>query len=165
MDGLPYSRSSDIPSVESPTGIERRMVYRLLSYWRTLSVDDEIPLLDSVDPEAIPDIWECSFVLDVSGHQHDPVIRFLGPKIGVHSDMTLVGTAISNVPKRTLLSMAVSYVPEVLRKEIPICRGGEFVRVDGSRLLYRSIVLPMSTNGRSVNFLLGCANYRIVTGE
>ena len=164
MDGQPYSRAPGAPAAETPTGIERRMVYRLLSYWRALTIGDEIPSLDDVKAEDIPDIWPDCYVLDPVGHQHDPVFRFVGTELASHVNVDLVGRHVSNVPENTLVQMAIRYVPEVLRKGVPISRGGEFLRDDGSRVLYRSIVLPMSEEGSALRFLLGAANCRIIGG-
>lgn len=162
MDDPPYSRSAGTPGSDSPADIERRVVFRLLGYWRGLGDEETLPLLDSVDPDAIPDIWPYCFVLDVSGHQHDPVFRFIGPKVADRIDGTLIGAPVSKTPGNTLLGMAVRYVPEVLRKGVPVSRGGNFARDDGARVLFRSIILPLSGDGVALNYLLGAANSRAV---
>lgn len=162
MDGQPYTRAPGAPADEAPTGIERRMVFRLLSYWRQLTADDAIPSLDRLQPEDIPDIWPDCYVLDPVGHQHDPIFRFVGADLASHVDIDLVGRNISDVPENTLVQVAVRYVPEVLRKGVPISRSGEFLRDDGSRVLYRSIVLPMSEEGAPLRLLLGAANCRVI---
>lgn len=164
MDGQPFSRAPGAPAGEAQTGIERRMVFRLLSYWRGLTSESVPPSLDHVRPEDIPDIWPDCYVLDPIGFQHDPVFRFVGAELSSHATIDLVGCQISQVPENTLIQVAVRYVPEVLRKGVPISRGGEFLRDDGSRVLYRSIVLPMSEEGASLRFLLGAANCRVVGG-
>ena len=164
MDGQPYSQAPGAPASEAPAGIERRMVFRLLSYWRGLATDNSPPSLDLVKPEDIPDIWPDCYVLDPIGQQHDPIFRFVGTELSSHVSKDLVGHQISEVPENTLVQMAVRYVPEVLRKGVPISRGGEFIRDDGSRILYRSIVLPMSEDGAALRFLLGAANCRVVGG-
>ena len=63
---------------EMPSGMERRMVLRPLTYWRELCGDKSFPSFKDVDPSAIPDIWDNSFVLDLAGHEDDPVFRVAG---------------------------------------------------------------------------------------
>jgi hypothetical protein len=48
---------------------------------------------------------------------------------------------------------------------VPISRGGEFIKYDGMKVLYRSIILPMSDDGSSVSGLLGAANCREVPSD
>jgi len=48
---------------------------------------------------------------------------------------------------------------------VPISRGGEFVKYDGMKVLYRSIIMPMSDDGVTVSGLLGAASCREVPNE
>ena len=76
--------------------------------------------------------------------------------------MDLVDRFGTDAPEQTLISVTVAYAGEVLRKKVPISRGGEFFKPDGVRVLYRSILLPMSDDGETVSGLLGAANCREV---
>ena len=71
-----------------------------------------------------------------------------------------MGCKVSDVSALTLIGNAVQYAGEVLAREVPISRGGEFVKVDRTRVLYRSIILPMSDDGETVSGLFGAANCR-----
>jgi hypothetical protein len=61
-----------------------------------------------------------------------------------------------------LAAKAVEYFGEVLEKGTPISRGGEFTKDNGTLVLYRSILLPMSDDGETISGLLGGANCREV---
>ena len=65
-------------------------------------------------------------------------------------------------PANSLIEQAASYYQEILDRGVPISRGGEFVKYDGMKVLYRSIILPMSDDGITVSGLLGAANCREV---
>ena len=58
--------------------------------------------------------------------------------------------------------MTIDYLDQVLAKGVPISHGGEFYQDDGSKILYRSIVLPMSDDGETISGLLCAANCREV---
>lgn len=151
-----------------PTGLERRLVLRLLSYWRELCGERCYPSFADVDPTAIAEMWRNAFVIEVVGHEQDPVIRHAGTEFAASSPVSLEGLRLSAVPAATLASHALSYVQAVIAKGVPISRGGEFVREAGSgrvRVLYRSILLPMSDDGETVSGLLGAANCREVPEE
>ena len=68
----------------------------------------------------------------------------------------------SPVNRATLAAVSVAYIDEVLEKGVPISRGGEFIKDDGLKVLYRSIILPMSDDGEAISGLLCAANCREV---
>ena len=148
-------------TTERPVGLERRLVFRLLSHWRALITQGDFPSFADVDPFAMPDMWPFCFVLDTTRYAHDPLVRVAQPGVAGHAG-NVIGKTVSQLPEATLIAQACSYAQEVLRKRVPISRGGDFIRRDGLRVLYRSILLPMSDDGENIAGLLGAANFREV---
>lgn len=145
-----------------PKGLERRLVLRLLSYWRDLCGNRHYPSFADVDPAAVADMWSWAFVIEVVGHESDPVLRHVGGSLAGLAHQPLVGLRLSAIPSDTLVSHAVSYVRAVIAKGVPISRGGEYMRDGDVRVLYRSILLPMSDDGTTISGVLGAANCREV---
>lgn len=175
MDEMSTDMLSDEGEIESetggdsgndaPQGMERRLVFRLLSHWRELVGRDlagerDYPSFSELDPETIPDIWEHAFVLDISGHMEDPLFRLVGPKFAAYSPIDLRNLPVSQAPRDSLVEKSVDFAQEVISREVPISRGGEFLKPDGVKVLYRSIILPMSDDGITVSGLFGAANCR-----
>ncbi len=146
-------------------GMERRLVLRLLKYWRGICGDAEFPSFDDVDPNEMPTIWESAFVLDILGHEDDPVFRAFGPVYASYSPTLLNNIKVSQVAPDTLIEKSVEIVQEVIRKQVPISRGGEFIKPNGVKALYRGIILPMSDDGETISGLLGAANCRELSGD
>lgn len=165
MEELPDGAERQIIKDELPKGMERRLVLRLLSYWRELCGEQEFASFADVDPANIPDMWDNCLVLDVTGHQENPVFRSIGLELATLVDVDLIDRHVTEAPQNTLVSVAVAYAGEVLRKQVPISRGGEFFKPDGIRVLYRSILLPMSDDGETVSGLFGAANCREVIDD
>lgn len=147
---------------EMPLGIERRLVLRLLGHWRTLCGDQNLPALSDIDPTAIPDIWPHSFLIEIDGVRGNHVFQALGDRIDNCSTGSLVGRRITDAAPGTLSSLAVAYIDEVLRKGVPISRGGEFSNPDGTKVLFRSILLPIGENEHTISAILGATNCREV---
>lgn len=174
MDDLPEHWGSDATRqiedvmddlvADMPSGIERRLVLRLLIYWREICVERRFPSFGDVDPCEIPSIWPSAFVLDVAGHRDDPLFRIAGPKYAPFAARPLMGAPVSRAPANSVIEKSVAFFREVLDKEVPITRGGELFRPNGAKVLYRSILLPMSDDGKAVSGLLGAANCREVAG-
>jgi hypothetical protein len=165
MERLPAEAEKIEVTDALPKGMERRLVLRLLSYWRDLTGDRAYPSFADVDPTSIPDMWQWAFVIEVVGHEADPVFRHVGDALAAFAEEPLIGVKLSAVPQDNLVSHAVSYVQAVIAKGVPISRGGEFIRQGNIRVLYRSILLPMSDDGTTISGVLGAANCREVPGE
>lgn len=166
MERLPDGADRQLVEDEMPTGMERRLVLRLLSRWRKICGDREFPSFNDVDPAEMSDLWQNCFVLDVAGFAENPVFRSIGADIAPLAGVNLVDKRVSDAPASTLISASVAYLGEVLRKQVPISRGGEFLKPGGVRVLYRSILLPMSDDGETISGLLGAANCReVIDGQ
>ena len=148
-----------------PQGLERRLVLRLLAYWRSVLNDRVYPSFADIDPAQIPDIWPHCFVLELTGDRREPVFRAFGQRLTTDAKSSLIGRRVSEVPTGMLLGAAAAHVAEVLDKGVPVSRGGELPGTNQSTVLYRSILLPMSDDGESINGLLGAVNCREVGQE
>ena len=142
--------------------VERRLVLRLLAHWRTLCDDREYPSFFDLDPTAIPDMWANCFVLEIFDDGNEPRYRAMGEALAAHVDFSLIDRPISMIPEKSLPGVAISFLEEMLRKGVPISRGDEYFKDDGTRVLFRSILLPMSDDGDTINGILGAVNCREV---
>jgi hypothetical protein len=111
------------------------------------------------------EIWDYSLVLDIVGHEDNPIVRTIGSEYQNYLPQTVRDCALTDVPAASLVEHAASYYHEILDRVVPISRGGEFITYDGMKVLYRSIILPMSDDGSSVSGLLGAANCREVPSD
>ena len=134
---------------------ERRLVRRLLAYWQERRGGREFPALGDIDAEAIGDMWPSCFVLDTISNREFPYFRYLGSDLFKYSGIFLSGETDWAL---TLLDKAVGNFREALETRVPILIEDELIRYDGSRLLFRSVLLPLSDDQETVNFLLGAAN-------
>ena len=149
---------------KSQNGRERRMVLRLLEAWRDAKGTSSFPTPAQMDEIAMPDLYPFCIVLDVTEDPTDPVVTAIGRSISSYAEGSLLGLPTSRFATDTLPFHAVAYVAEVLRKGVPISRGGSFVDKSGVTILYRSIVAPIAADGETVTGLIVAANCREVAG-
>lgn len=150
---------------ELPQGMERRLVLRLLAYWRQLCDEREFPSFAEVDPSDMPDMWSHCFAIEIFEDDSEPVFRAMGDELAATIDYSLIDQRVTVAQERTLPSVAITFLPEVLRKGVPVSRGDEFFKADGTKVLYRSILLPMSDDGDRVSGILGAVNCRELPPE
>jgi hypothetical protein len=160
MDKPPPQASRIGVTDELPPQMERRLVLRLLAYWRSLGDGRAWPSAAAIDPAQIADLWPHCFVLELVGTAKEPVFRALGPEFARHAERPLVGCRASAVAPGSLVGAATAYIPAVLEKGVPISRGGVLRGPGAATLVYRSVLLPMSDDGAEISGILGAASCR-----
>ena len=136
-------------------GVQRRLVGKLLSYWEEKRGTRPRPSLQDIDPEEIPELWPHCFILDVANFRDFPYFHYLGPRLARYSGIFLSGQYDWS---RTLLKKSVCHYKEALERCAPVLLEEELTQYDNTKLLFRSILLPLSDDGDSINYLLGAAN-------
>ena len=145
--------------------LERRLVLRLLSYWRQIGSPESFPARAKIDPAAIRNLWPYCILLDCAGKEDDPEIAYIGEGFTNGLGAGLTGARISELPSFVLASHALSFFRETLEKRVPVIRGGQFLDLRGVHILFRSIILPLAEDGAAIDGLLCAANCREVTRD
>lgn len=137
---------------------ERRLVRKLLTYWLQISGDRAFPTLSDIDPDQIADIWDSCFLLDTSQNRDFPYFQYLGPSLAKYSGVLLSGKTDWAM---TLLDKAVQNFKEAVEKKVPVLVEDNLVRYDGRLILFRAVMLPLSDDGETINYIVGAANGRV----
>ena len=143
-------------SCELPVGIQnqRRLVWRLLNYWEQRRGERDFPALADIDSREIDEMWPHCFVLDVANFREFPYFQYLGPSLARYSGVFLSGQDWA----MTLLRKAVWHYREVLERSAPILVEEELTQYDNQKLLFRSVMLPLSEDQVTIDYVLGAAN-------
>jgi hypothetical protein len=147
---------------ELPAGKERRMTLRLLHYWRECCGDDFYPALSDIRGEDIPHMWPHCIVLDLGDGPEDPVVRFAGPEMRADCNGDVTHKSVSALQDQTLVKEALSHLPKMTEKRVPILMGGEYSNGKGARVLYRAVLLPLSDDGENLHHVLAAVSHREV---
>ena len=151
MEGSPLSES------ENPR--ERRLVLRLLGYWRDLCGERNWPAASDVVSADMEDMWDYSFILDLKGGE--PIFRHFGNWQAEFYGADLTGRKVSELARNTLAERSTYYFGEVVRRRIPITYGNEVTEPGGRKILYRSILMPLSDDGTNMTGILGGSNCKL----
>jgi hypothetical protein len=147
---------------EVAQGMERRMVVKLLRYWRELAgASRSYPSRSELDPRAMGDTWPSCFVLDHSEDRDDPAVEYVGEALGALCGAPDEGTPASAIAAQSLLAHAASRAGTAVSLKVPIVFGGEFRSHGGESLLYRGILAPLGVEPNGVTHLLGAASARV----
>ena len=142
---------------------ERRAVGRALSCWDTLRKSGDFPSRaaclkafdegDGLTPGVI--------VIEVGEHEEDDLIVECGPFFRDAIGHDPVGKSARNVlPSSTDRGLIFWRVAAQMQK--PIADVGSFTNAAGKEILYRSVFLPISDDGKRITHLMAAFSYKTV---
>ena len=140
---------------------ERRMQVRAYNFWAGLLNNRNLPHVDDLDPDNMPDFGPNGVLLDFSKGVEDPAISFLGVKLAKECDADPAAIrTLSDVPTRSLLSRITDHYLQIIANQAPIGFEAEFVNQRGVTILYRGILLPFSSDDETIDYIYGVINWK-----
>ncbi|HEV2745696.1 MAG TPA: hypothetical protein VGW34_00165 [Allosphingosinicella sp.] len=155
----------DEPSIEPPPEIgadERRMHVRAYNYWVSLLDGRAYPSISDLEPQNLDDFGPYSVLLNFSVDADNPQIAFIGRKLREETGLTGDIHTIADVPSRSLLSRLTDHYLQIIANCAPIGFEAEFVGHSGNHTMYRGILMPLSSDGDTIDFIYGVINWKEV---
>ncbi len=138
---------------------ERRLNQRVYRHWCECRRPDRFPAPAEISAATIGEDWDSCFILDARGDHGYPKFEYLGRRLAKFSGVFLSGRRDWT---RTVLDKATEQVAKVLSSGGPVLCDDELTLFDGRRLLFRSVLLPLSVDGAAITHLLGAANGKLI---
>ena len=141
--------------------VERRAVGRALSCWEKLRADGSFPTrahcLDIFDD----DLTSGMILIEYTPDEENDSIVECGPYFQDALGRDPVGLAAKDVmPSSTDRGLIFWRVAAEMQK--PIADVGEFTNRLGEEVLYRSVLLPISEDGKKITHLMAAFSYKTV---
>jgi len=160
--GLSIDEEEEV-RMEAPPEIgfdERRMHVRAYNYWVSLLGGRAYPSIEDLEPADLDDFGPHSVLLDFTQGSDNPAIAYVGPMLREQCDMTADIDAVSQVPHRSLLSRLTDHYLQIIANRAPIGFEAEFVSMKGYNTMYRGILMPLSSDGETIDFIYGVINWK-----
>ena len=151
--------------VSAKNPAERRLNIRLLDYWQVLRGERSYPTLQDFKFDAVDGLKPFSFLLEFSDGDIDPVFRYIGEALTEDCGQNLLQKPVSEVPRHTLLTQVTDHCLQVLAHKAPISFEAEYIDAAGDDVLYRSILLPLSSDGEVIDCVVGAINRKENSSE
>jgi hypothetical protein len=139
---------------------ERRMHVRAYNYWASLLRGREFPSVTDLDPASLDDFGPHSVLLDFTKDKENPRLRFIGKALREECGLSTADLKIDQVPSRSLISRLTDHFFEIIANRAPIGFEAEFVSQRGNNTMYRGILMPLSADGRSIDYIYGVINWK-----
>ncbi len=122
-----------------------------------------MPSLARVNIAEIEEIWHYSFVIDVLA-EDGPSFQYFGPNLATLFGQDYTGETISEAFNDAKLANTVGFYEKVLEKREPALEAAAFF-LEGHEVRYRSIIVPLSSDDKEIDYLFGTTNYKIFSAH
>lgn len=141
---------------------ERRMHVRAYNHWASLLRGRAFPSIADLDPASLDDFGPNGILLDFTRDREAPTLRFVGKRLREECGLAAQDVSLADVPPRSLISRLTDHYSEIITTRAPIGFEAEFISQRGCNTLYRGILMPLSSDGRSIDFIHGVINWKEV---
>jgi hypothetical protein len=139
---------------------DRRLVMRVLARWRAIAGGRGLPRRSQIDPRRFGQDWANCLLVDVDPLPRHSRLAFVGERLRDPTGPAFDRQRLDECLENTLLHSATAQIDRVVAEREPVAEGVS-THV-GAPVLYRSILLPLSEDGRWIDGVLGAANCREV---
>lgn len=142
-------------SLRMPDATERRSTLRLYKSWDAARGRRDLPSLSEFDLALLEQIGGVCFLLELGSKEGIPKFRYFGRDLAVETGRDLTGCPISDAPQSSLLMHVAGNFGDAVERRKAITLSGAYFQSPGPQRLYRAILLPFSTDGNTVDAVLG----------
>lgn len=137
---------------------ERRCVRRLFGQWLETCGKRRMPALGDVSAGLARELWERSFVIDVSSGPGAYRVSWFGAALRDQFGVDFAGRSVDSLPS-PLVGDALDSCHAAVASAKPIVRNVDDALLFGTPVCYRLILLPVGPSDNRVDALLGTAGY------
>ncbi len=153
------------PAYDAPPRLsdadERRLHARAFNYWATLQRGRSLPRPTDLDLATLGGFAPNSVLLAIAIGSGAPTLRFVGPRLRAQ-DRLATDVALADVPPGSLVARLVARVPEVIAARAPVGFSDEFAVSPGSELLCRGVLMPLASDGETIDLIHGVVSWKEV---
>jgi hypothetical protein len=138
---------------------EKRLTFRLLSYWNRIRGERPLPLLREINIQEIQELWYFTFTIDVRDNAHH-MFQYFGSELRLIFNEDPSGSSVADALNDVLLNNTIGSYVQCLEKKEPTMEAASFF-CDGKEFRYRTLCVPLSEDGETVDYVVGTTNYKI----
>lgn len=140
------------------SGTEQRLTFRLLSYWNRIRATREFPSLADVNINEITEMWHFTFTIEwrADGEHR---FQYFGPELIAVLGEDVTGESVEEAMGNSMLNNLIGFFDKVIAQRAPVSESSQFF-MEGKEIRYRSLIVPLSSNGKDIDYLIGTTNYK-----
>ena len=150
----------DVPG-KGQSRVENRLVGKALKFWETVRRDRELPSAADLDHDGCPFGTDEIMVIQIGRTENDDRVVTAGANVTRALGRDPTGMpALDALPSS--IDMGLSFCRASVNLRKPMADVGRFFNKMGEEILYRSILLPVSDDGETVDRVVSAFSYKVV---
>jgi len=141
---------------------DKRLANRFLKYWEGLLGSQDLPLITDLNLNEMGELLPYTFNLDISTGSDNPKLCFVGRQLIQDCDGDVINQGVSQLQPQSLLAKVIRHRGEVVSERKPCMIADEFINAEGNKVLYRAVMMPFSSTGKTFDFIIGAINSKTV---
>lgn len=137
---------------------------RLLAYWRAKKGDRPVPTRADIDPAEIKPLLPHVGLVDVERAPLRFRYRLAGTEIARGYGLELTGRYLDEMDLDDHQRQIVEEYTRAAETGEPSCSIMEYSRKDGRHIRYERMVLPLSSDGKAIDMLIGGCIFDVAFG-
>lgn len=138
---------------------ERRLTTRVHNVWKKVAGSSSFPRRSQIDPTEFGTDWAHCLLIDLDQVPARSRFSYVGNALRDPTWPTFDRQSVSECLEGSLLELVTRHISRVAVSKKPIIFGGAATH-DDAKILYRTVLLPLSETGERVDGLLGAISYR-----
>jgi len=153
------------PTIVRVDGVERRANSRAMKYWKETAAPRRFPARSQITAETAGDLWDNLFIVEVTPASDQYKFAYAGAVLRTALGRDPTGETVATAIPGGMGTRTLFFHQAAVGLKGPVDDAGAWTRTDGTQILYRSILLPLSDDQQTINFLLGAFSYRPVPAQ
>ncbi len=106
-------------------------------------------------------MWHYTFTIQLGADETESSFQYFGPQLASVFDADHTGKSLEEAfQDDILLQNTIGFYPKTVETRSPVSESSSFFS-EGKEVKYRSLIVPLSSDGTIIDFVLGTTNYKI----
>ncbi len=137
--------------------IKDPLLRQLHAYWCRKRGDRVAPARAEIEPDEIRDLLPNVYIIEMLGAPHRFRFRLVGTSVVREYGAEITGKFLDEIDLDGMGLPVLSEYEKVVSEREPIASTWHFTKRDGRELSYEHLIMPLSSDGKTVDMLFAAA--------
>jgi hypothetical protein len=114
--------------------------------------------LADVNVAEISEIWHHTFTIEYRA-DGEHCFQYFGPELIHVLGEDVTGWQVDEAMNHSMLGNLIGFFEKIIVQRTPVSESSQFY-MEGKEIRYRSLIVPLSSNGKDIDYLIGTTNYK-----
>ncbi len=103
-------------------------------------------------------MWHLTFTIALP-EAEPPYFQYFGPELATIIGEDLTNADLEEAFHNSIMGSLIGFYDKVIAQRAPVSESSQFYN-SGKEIRYRSLILPLSSDGVRIDYLVGTTNYK-----